>query len=294
MMLLVTFCSKVTKGGIFRAKQHLVGGFRNATMCKKCPTHVREELQEYMQQKASAKTLDNCLIMRMLKFLEMTKMKMMLGQFLEAQKEINLVSLKEINLGNSKHLTAFPDLSQAKNLDRLNFEYCTSLVEVPSSIRFLDKLVDMNMRCCTSLTSLPSGIKLRSLKTLNFSGCLNLRKCPEVAGNINYLNLNEIAIEELPKSIGHLSGLIALNLRDCKRLSNPPGSIRLLKSLMTVDLSGCSNITLFPDISGDIRYLYLRETAIEETPSSIGCLSRLSCLDLKNCTRLKNLPSTIV
>ncbi|KAF2292499.1 hypothetical protein GH714_024588 [Hevea brasiliensis] len=52
------FCSKVTKGGIFRAKQHLVGGFRNATMCKKCPTHVREELQEYMQQKASAKTLD--------------------------------------------------------------------------------------------------------------------------------------------------------------------------------------------------------------------------------------------
>ncbi|XP_058002223.1 uncharacterized protein LOC110636882 [Hevea brasiliensis] len=27
-------------------------------MCKKCPTHVREELQEYMQQKASAKTLD--------------------------------------------------------------------------------------------------------------------------------------------------------------------------------------------------------------------------------------------
>ncbi|XP_057995161.1 disease resistance protein RPV1-like isoform X2 [Hevea brasiliensis] len=205
----------------------------------------------------------------------------------------NLVSLKEINLSNSKHLTAFPDLSQAKNLERLNFEYCTSLVEVPSSIRFLDKLVDMNMRCCTSLTSLPSGIKLRSLKTLNFSGCLNLRKCPEVAGNIKYLNLNETAIEELPKSIGHLSGLIALNLRDCKRLSNPPDSIRLLKSLMTVVLSGCSNITLFPDISGDIRYLYLRETAIEEAPSSIGCLSRLSCLDLKNCTRLKNLPSTI-
>ncbi|KAJ9145858.1 hypothetical protein P3X46_028189 [Hevea brasiliensis] len=205
----------------------------------------------------------------------------------------NLVSLKQINLSNSKHLTAFPDLSQAKNLERLNFEYCTSLVEVPSSIRFLDQLVDMNMRCCTRLMSLPSGIKLRSLKTLNLSGCSNLRHCPEVAGNIVYLNLNGTAIEEVPKSIGHLSGLITLNLRDCKQLNNLPESTCLLKSLMIIDLSGCSNITCFPNLSGDIRYLYMGETAIEAVPSSIDHLSRLSCLDLKKCTRLKNLPSTI-
>lgn len=205
----------------------------------------------------------------------------------------NLASLKEINLSNSKHLTAFPDISQAKNLERLNFEYCTSLLEVPSSIPFLDKLVDMNMRCCTSLMNLPSGIKLRSLKTLYLSGCLNLRQCPDFAGNIMYLNLNESAIEELPKSIGHLSGLVALNLRDCKRLRNLPYSVHLFKSLMTLDISRCSNITRFPNISGDVRYLYLKETAIEEAPSSIGCLSRLSCLDLKNCIRLKDLPSTI-
>ncbi|KAG8633559.1 hypothetical protein MANES_18G115166v8 [Manihot esculenta] len=54
----------------------------------------------------------------------------------------NIVSLKEINLNNSKHLATFPDMSQAKNLERANLEYCTSFVKVSSSIRFLEKLTD--------------------------------------------------------------------------------------------------------------------------------------------------------
>ena len=45
------FCCKVTKGGIFRAKQHLVGGFRNTKECPKCPPSVKEEIREYMQKK---------------------------------------------------------------------------------------------------------------------------------------------------------------------------------------------------------------------------------------------------
>ncbi|XP_057997759.1 disease resistance protein RPV1 isoform X2 [Hevea brasiliensis] len=205
----------------------------------------------------------------------------------------NLVSLKEINLSNSEHFTTFPDLSQAKNLERVNLDYCTSLVEVPSSIRFLDKLTFFSMRCCTSVVSLPSGMKLRSLKTLNLSGCTNLRECPEISENIMYLNLNGTAIGHLPKSIGHLSGLVALNVKDCKRLWYLPESLSLLKFLGTTDFSGCSSITKFPDISTNIQFLYLSETGIEELPSTIGELSKLSCLDLKNCRRLKNIPCTI-
>ncbi|XP_052208194.1 uncharacterized protein LOC127811998 [Diospyros lotus] len=45
------FCRKVTKCGIFRAKQHLVGGFRNTKSCPKCPLSVKEEIEEYMQKK---------------------------------------------------------------------------------------------------------------------------------------------------------------------------------------------------------------------------------------------------
>lgn len=108
-----------------------------------------------------------------------------------------------------------------------------------------------------------------------------------------YLNFNETAIKELPQSTGHLSRLVALNLRDCKQLGNLPDSICLLKSIVIVDVSGCSNVTKFLSIPGNTRYLYLSGTAVEEFPSSVGHLWRISSLDLFNCGRLKNLPSTI-
>ena len=38
--IICIFCDKVTKGGIYRHKQHLVGGHRNAKKCTKCPVHV--------------------------------------------------------------------------------------------------------------------------------------------------------------------------------------------------------------------------------------------------------------
>ena len=43
----------VTRGEICRAKQHIVGGYRNTTCCVKCPPHVREEIRDYMEKKTS-------------------------------------------------------------------------------------------------------------------------------------------------------------------------------------------------------------------------------------------------
>ncbi|WCJ38886.1 disease resistance protein (TIR-NBS-LRR class) putative [Euphorbia peplus] len=205
----------------------------------------------------------------------------------------HLVSLKEMNLSNSMNLLTFPDLSLAKNLKSLNFAYCTSLEEVHPSIRFLDQLIDLDMRCCTSLMSLPTGIKLTSLRTLNLSGCSYLRWFPQFTENLTYLNLNETAIQILPESIGKSSGLIALNLKDCKQLHSLPESMHRLKSVLIIDLSGCSNITRFPNVCGGVKYLYLRDTAIVEIPSSIGLLYELLHLDLMNCKSLKNLPRDI-
>ena len=39
--IICIFCGKVTKGGIYRHKQHLVGGHRNAKKCTKYLVHVR-------------------------------------------------------------------------------------------------------------------------------------------------------------------------------------------------------------------------------------------------------------
>ncbi|PWA82082.1 hypothetical protein CTI12_AA179820 [Artemisia annua] len=41
------FCKKITHGGIYRAKQHLAGGYRNSKGCQQCPAHVREEMRDY-------------------------------------------------------------------------------------------------------------------------------------------------------------------------------------------------------------------------------------------------------
>ena len=40
--IIYIFCDKVTKWGIYRHKQHFVGGYRNAKKCRKCPEHVKE------------------------------------------------------------------------------------------------------------------------------------------------------------------------------------------------------------------------------------------------------------
>jgi hypothetical protein len=68
------------------------------------------------------------------------------------------------------------------------------LVKVPLSIQHLDKLNDLDLRCCTSLINLPSRINSRCLKSLNLSGCSNLKKCPESARKLAYLNLNETVL----------------------------------------------------------------------------------------------------
>ena len=53
--IICIFCYKVTKGGIYRHKQHLIGGYKNAKKCRKCSKHVREEMEEYMSTKKSQK-----------------------------------------------------------------------------------------------------------------------------------------------------------------------------------------------------------------------------------------------
>nr|DAD29242.1 TPA_asm: hypothetical protein HUJ06_030710 [Nelumbo nucifera] len=45
------FCGKVTNRGIYRAKEHIVGGRKNVKGSTKCPKEVREETLAYMQKK---------------------------------------------------------------------------------------------------------------------------------------------------------------------------------------------------------------------------------------------------
>ncbi|KAG5066687.1 hypothetical protein JHK86_010418 [Glycine max] len=54
--IVCNFYGKITKGGITRAKQHLIGKSGNVAACKKTPPNVVEELKEYMATKKSGTT----------------------------------------------------------------------------------------------------------------------------------------------------------------------------------------------------------------------------------------------
>uniref|UniRef100_A0A2N9EHP6 TIR domain-containing protein n=1 Tax=Fagus sylvatica TaxID=28930 RepID=A0A2N9EHP6_FAGSY len=202
--------------------------------------------------------------------------------------------------------------------------------ELHPSIGIHKKLILLNLKRCKKLSRLPSKFEMKSLKTLNLSGCSNVKKIPEFVGNMECLqdlSLQGIAITELPSSVERLTGLRTFILKNCKNLVCLPNTFCSLKSLETLNLSGCSklgdlpenlgileapfcnlksleNLDLFgcsklddlPENLGILEGLLdldLSGTAIKELPSSIGHLTRLYHLKIKECKDLLCLPSTI-
>ncbi|XP_060170974.1 uncharacterized protein LOC132601945 [Lycium barbarum] len=49
------FCDKITKGGIFCHKQHLIGTYSDVARCLRCPENVREEIKTYVEGKKELK-----------------------------------------------------------------------------------------------------------------------------------------------------------------------------------------------------------------------------------------------
>uniref|UniRef100_F6GW27 TMV resistance protein N n=2 Tax=Vitis vinifera TaxID=29760 RepID=F6GW27_VITVI len=121
------------------------------------------------------------------------------------------------------------------------------------------------------------------------------RKCQADVQSRRKLCLKGSAINELPTIECPLE-FDSLCLRECKNLERLPSSICELKSLTTLNCSGCSRLRSFPEILEDVenlRNLHLDGTAIKELPASIQYLRGLQCLNLADCTNLVSLPETI-
>lgn len=206
----------------------------------------------------------------------------------------DLGSLRHMNLNRCRNLTELPDLSKARNLECLCLCDCESLVELPSSLGHLDKLVKLSMLNCKKLKSLPCNIKLKSLKTLSLDGCINIEEFPIfVSDVIEELGLRCTSVELVPNSISRLSKLTELRLSHCKRLKNLPDTFGNLTSLKHLTLTCCPNITVFPMLGNGVETVSLNGTLIEEVPSWIGEKVNLTCLDMSECKKLHNLPHSL-
>ncbi|XP_054814724.1 disease resistance protein RUN1-like [Prosopis cineraria] len=83
--------------------------------------------------------------------------------------------LKIMDLRGSKNLIKTPNLRGVKNLEKLDLEGCSGLLEVDASTGDLRKLTSLNLRNCDRLISIPNTLFLStSLETLNLPGCFKL------------------------------------------------------------------------------------------------------------------------
>ncbi|KAJ0230866.1 Toll/interleukin-1 receptor homology (TIR) domain-containing protein [Hirschfeldia incana] len=142
-----------------------------------------------------------------------------------------------MDLRRSKKLKVFPDLSKATNLEELCLEDCCSLKMVPSSIRNLKKLRELDMKRCEKLRCLPTNIDLESLHSLNFSGCIKLRSFPRISRNISHLFLDRTEIKKVPGWIENMSGLSHLSMKGCSNLKHISPNISKLKVLFFSDFN---------------------------------------------------------
>ncbi|XP_044469709.1 disease resistance protein RPP2B-like [Mangifera indica] len=207
-----------------------------------------------------------------------------------------LVNLKYIGLSHSKHLCRIPDLSLMPNLESLNLEDCTNLLESFSSIHNLHKLVILNLRGCRSFNNLPISDSCQSLRKVYLSGCSNLEKVPNLPNTVEKLYLDETAIKELP-SIGHLFRLVKLSLRKCSRLKRLPNSICELKSLKYLCLSGCSKLDRLPNDMGNLQTLeelILEGISFAEIATFMASLTNLKTLSLTRCKMQEQLGIPLV
>ncbi|KAM5575904.1 hypothetical protein ABKV19_014712 [Rosa sericea] len=193
--------------------------------------------------------------------------------------------LRHLDLTGSPFLMSTPDFTEVPDLEELVLQFCTSLVEVHSSLGLLKKLVSLNMRYCKSIESLPPFTTLESLQILRLSFCSGLKKFPEIEGDMKSLlelHLDGTSIEELPSSIEHFTGLTMLNLTCCENLLHLPNTIECLTSLKSLYLTGCSKIDEIPgNLNGMkcLEKLAIGGTSIRELSFIVGMknLQYLSC-----------------
>uniref|UniRef100_A0A7N2MMN9 Uncharacterized protein n=1 Tax=Quercus lobata TaxID=97700 RepID=A0A7N2MMN9_QUELO len=193
---------------------------------------------------------------------------------------MNLDELRLIDLSDSQNLIEMPDLSGAPKLKQLILQRFMRLSKIHVSLGNLKCLIRLDLNDCKYLESLPPKISLEAIEILNLVGCSKLKKFPEIFGympRLSKLCLSGTAIKDLSLSTEYLTGLIKLDLRDCKNLSSLSNACCCSMSLKILTLSGCSKLNELPENLGNIKGL----EELDAIPDGLGCLSSLTKLDLR-------------
>ncbi|XP_056162381.1 disease resistance protein RPV1-like [Syzygium oleosum] len=226
----------------------------------------------------------------------------------------SFVSLTLLDLSWSA-IEGLPEsISSMKELEILNAHQCRLLACIPSSIGDLASLQSLFLCRCSSLTEIPDSIKkLASLTELDL-GYTSITKLPEGIENMPNLRVLEISgtnITELPNAIGKLAKLQKLGVEKCEKLerlpsnmcelvslkelsldkssiSGLPGSISKLSSLQVLGVGYCIKLRELPKLPSGL--IALRITCQRPPLPHLSRLTRLKTLTLSNCPWLECVP----
>ncbi|XP_061991305.1 probable disease resistance protein At5g66900 [Rosa rugosa] len=161
-----------------------------------------------------------------------------------AKNPVNVKSLKKISLfmcsiGQVFSNSSFRISYAFPNLEELNIDYCSDLVELSVDLCDLIELRKLSITHCHNLSALPDEIgKLIKLEVLRLKSCTDLKTFPASITDLEKLNFLDISdcfsIKELPDNIGQISTLEKINMRQCSRVQDLPLSVMDLKKLKEV------------------------------------------------------------
>uniref|UniRef100_A0A2P2LWH6 Protein SUPPRESSOR OF npr1-1 CONSTITUTIVE 1-like n=1 Tax=Rhizophora mucronata TaxID=61149 RepID=A0A2P2LWH6_RHIMU len=239
-------------------------------------------------------------------------------------KAIKGISLDMSKINNSVCVdpTAFSNMDQVKLL-RLYFGhrwYNTSYSEFPKKVYFRQDLESLPKKLryvrwdCYPLKALPSNIysenlveldicfskikrlwtgqqNLSSLIVLRVQECKRLKKMPDFSGALNLQIIEFTGCEMLPEvspSIKYVKNLKELDLSGCQEIESLP-TTKGLRSLTKLTLLGCIALKNLSKVSKSIEELDLEGASIEKVPYC-SKLRSLKKLDLLGCSKLKKFP----
>lgn len=179
------------------------------------------------------------------------------------------MNLKSLCLSGCKNLVELSDLSLASKLEKVHLDDCASLLNVPSYILSLDSLLALNLRGCKQLCYIESEKQSISLRWLTLSGCSRLVRYSVFSDELNYLNLDFTAIEELPHNLDLLPKLKKLSLRG-SNIEILPASIKHLSLLRALDVSNCRRLRSIPKLPLLLQDLNASNCISLETVSNSG------------------------
>ncbi|KAH9290212.1 hypothetical protein KI387_034329, partial [Taxus chinensis] len=212
--------------------------------------------------------------------------------------------LAVLKLHERSYCERFEDIPQIlaglSTLRSLELHGFAGLFELYEGFGNLSKLVHLDLSQC-GLLQLPKALgQLKSMQTLNLSGCKELKELPESIGELERLEILRLEgctkLKRLPSSFGVLKSLASLSLKHCQVLQELPESFGALSCLRHLDLSHCESINELPSTFhklSSLRFLCLIWCdSLLYLPDNLGNLTSLIELEVY-CRKLVRLPNSI-